>query len=170
MHWRNTKPPGCGGFFIGIVQTPSVIIDVIETQRIAFREAENHAPIGTNGYGPKASEVAFKRMEPEAGKIHICDCTGSIKSGENVRSFGACSAITPRGSSLLVKAFQSLVADSTESDLVVMRYVTQVERKQIPHRAWRPVRNDNDQGMLMKRTTCSSNLLRINLKHDHYHP
>jgi hypothetical protein len=39
MHWRNTKPPGCGGFFIGIVKTPSVIIDVIEIQRIAFREA-----------------------------------------------------------------------------------------------------------------------------------
>ena len=62
MHWPSTKPPGCGGFFIGIVKTPSVIIDVIEIQRMAFGEAENHAPVGTNGYGPKASEVTFKRM------------------------------------------------------------------------------------------------------------
>jgi hypothetical protein len=21
VHWRNTKPPGCGGFFIGMIQS-----------------------------------------------------------------------------------------------------------------------------------------------------
>src|SRR5580704_12810625 len=32
MHWRSTKPPGCGGFFIGMVYPPLVVIDIIDVQ------------------------------------------------------------------------------------------------------------------------------------------
>src|SRR5467141_1823454 len=35
MHWRNTKPPGCGGFFIGILHPPSMVIDTINVQDFA---------------------------------------------------------------------------------------------------------------------------------------
>src|ERR1035437_7243970 len=62
MHWRSTKPPGCGGFFIGIVKTPSVVVDVVDIHGVTFREAENHAPVGANRYRPKAFEITPERM------------------------------------------------------------------------------------------------------------
>jgi hypothetical protein len=32
MHWRSTKPPGSGGFFMGMV-APSVVVHVVDMQQ-----------------------------------------------------------------------------------------------------------------------------------------
>lgn len=62
MHWRSTKPPGCGGFFIGISKTPSVIVDIINVGRVGSGKAKNHAPVRTHCHCPKAFEVSLERM------------------------------------------------------------------------------------------------------------
>src|ERR1035441_3153870 len=84
IHWRSTKPPGCGGFFIGMVQAPSVVIDIINLQRVALHQAENHPPVGAHRHRPKAFELALERMQPAARPVHVRDRIGSIQTGENV--------------------------------------------------------------------------------------
>src|SRR5260370_40952370 len=45
MHWRSTRPPGCGGFFIGMVQSLSVVIDIINGDGITVCKPEDHSPV-----------------------------------------------------------------------------------------------------------------------------
>ena len=45
MHWRNTMPPGCGGFFMVMDWFLSVVIDIINILR-AVVKTENHPPVG----------------------------------------------------------------------------------------------------------------------------
>jgi hypothetical protein len=61
-----------------------MVIDIINIERLALGEAENHTPVGTNRYRPKAFQLALERMQPEARQVHISDRTCSIKARENV--------------------------------------------------------------------------------------
>ncbi len=75
IHWRRTKPPGWGGFFIGVVGSPSVpilkailrgqasmIIEIIYVERIAVGETKDHSPVGPDSDRPKAFHFALERM------------------------------------------------------------------------------------------------------------
>src|SRR5438874_1518426 len=67
-----TVKPGCGGLCIGMVTSPSVLVDIINVSCVAMCiEAEDDSPIGANGDAPKPSQVARQRVEMEAGDIHI---------------------------------------------------------------------------------------------------
>src|SRR6266849_6019181 len=64
-----TVRPGCGGFFIAMSPSPfSVIVDQINIGYVTVIEAKDDAPVGTDGDAPKAGEVAFQQVQPEARK------------------------------------------------------------------------------------------------------
>src|SRR5262245_31676171 len=65
MHSRRTTPPGCGGFFISMVDLHSVVVHVIDVRCIAVYEPENDSPVGAHGDRPIAFQVAAQRMQPE---------------------------------------------------------------------------------------------------------
>jgi hypothetical protein len=88
-----------------------VVIDVVDILRIAFREAENHTPVGTNRNRPEVSEVTLEPMEPESWQIHVCGGTGSIKPCEDVPQLWRVFGDYPARIIILVEAFESLVAD-----------------------------------------------------------
>src|SRR6266851_8393915 len=71
MHWRSTRPPGCGGFFIGMVQSLSVVIDVINGDGITVCKPEDHPPVRPNRNRPKAFQLSLERMQPEPRQVHI---------------------------------------------------------------------------------------------------
>src|SRR5260370_22000430 len=45
MPWRSTRPPGCGGFFIGRGHALSVVIDIINGDGITVCKPEDHSPV-----------------------------------------------------------------------------------------------------------------------------
>src|SRR6266513_88193 len=79
IHWRRTKPPGWGGFFIGMVGSPSVailprqsfrgnasmIFEIIYVERIAVSETnENIAePVGVLAHHAAMVVVFVKAFE-----------------------------------------------------------------------------------------------------------
>jgi hypothetical protein len=111
MHWRSTKPPGWGGFFIGMVQFLSVVIEIINIQRITVSKAKDYSPVCANRRGPKSSELAFERMQPETGQVHIGDTAGSIEPRENVTQPFLAFAHYAAWVIVFMKAFQTLMAD-----------------------------------------------------------
>jgi hypothetical protein len=61
-----------------------MVIRIIDIERVALDEAENHPPIRTNGDGPHTLQLAFQWMQAETRQVHIADRTGGVKSRENV--------------------------------------------------------------------------------------
>lgn len=88
-----------------------MVIDVINIQRVAFGEAENHAPIGPNRDRPKAFELAFERMQTEAGQIQVSGRSGGIKSHENITQLRSMFPDHAARVVVLVKTLQSFVTD-----------------------------------------------------------
>src|SRR5271154_1092246 len=80
MHWRSTKPPGCGGFFIGIVQSPSMAIEVVNVQDIAFRDANN--PSVVFGTRTEQREVYLDGSSP--GQLVLVRHVNSVISGQRL--------------------------------------------------------------------------------------
>ena len=76
IHWRRTKPPGWGGFFIGMVRSPSVailprqsfrgnasmIVEIIYVERIAVSETKDHSPVSPDSNRPRAFHFTLERM------------------------------------------------------------------------------------------------------------
>ena len=53
------KAAGMRGVLHGHRSILSVIVDIVHFQRVSFGKAKNNTPIGANGDGPKAFQVAF---------------------------------------------------------------------------------------------------------------
>jgi hypothetical protein len=86
----------------------SVVIDIINVFR-ALIKAKNHAPVGPNGHGPKASHLAFERMQPQLRLIQVTNGWGGMECRQNISQFVSVFRIyTPRVV-LLKKPFQPLV-------------------------------------------------------------
>jgi len=81
---------------MGMIQAPSVVIDIIDIPHIAAGKTENYPPVGANSHGPKAFELTLERMQPETGHVHVRNRTGSIEPRENVaaRDVGASPSIS----------------------------------------------------------------------------
>ena len=88
-----------------------MVIDVVNVHHVAFRKAEDHAPVGADGDGPETSQVAFERVQPKTRQVHIRACASRIESCENVSQLRR---VFPRYTArvvVLIKALQSPVAD-----------------------------------------------------------
>src|SRR5437588_3243342 len=44
------------------VQSPSVVIDIVNVRCISVGKVEDHSPVRPNGHRPKAFQLAFERM------------------------------------------------------------------------------------------------------------
>jgi hypothetical protein len=98
MHWRSTKPPGCGGFFIGMVL--SSFSGNRHNQRPVRRrpQAENHPPVGAYRDRPKTFQLALERMKLEAGTSISAGVPAASRRTRMSRTFCRCSGLMPRGS------------------------------------------------------------------------
>src|SRR6266403_3827675 len=114
IHCRSTKPPGCGGFFIAMVQSPSVVIHVINVQSIPDDKAKNHSPVRANRDSPEAFQLALERMQPQPGQVHVRSRGGSIETRKNVSQLLRVLAHHAPRVILLVEPFQPLVADRAD--------------------------------------------------------
>src|SRR5262245_20005000 len=84
-----TVRPGCGGLCIGMVTSPSVIIDIINVGRVAmFIEAKDDPPVCANGDAPKPGQVARQRVQVEAGQIHIVGVSRYVQLRQHTGNFG----------------------------------------------------------------------------------
>src|SRR5208282_1066826 len=63
------RPPGWGGFFMGISASLVVVdqVDIADGVRL-FVVAEYQPPVSGNGQAPYSFQVAFERMQLPAGK------------------------------------------------------------------------------------------------------
>ena len=95
-----------------------MIVNIINIPRIAFDEAENDPPIRTDSNRPKTLEVTFERVQAKAWDVHIRDRSRSIKTRENVPQPIRMLANQTAGIAVLVKAFQSLMADRSDHVLL----------------------------------------------------
>src|SRR5229473_4637204 len=84
MHCRSTNPPGCGGLFIAMFQSPSVVIDIVDVHSILIFKSKNHAPVRSNGYRPKSSKLAFQRMQPKTRQVHVRGSACGIETRQDV--------------------------------------------------------------------------------------
>jgi hypothetical protein len=81
IHWRRTKPPGWGGFFIGMVGSPSVailprqsfrvnasmIVEIIYVECIAVSETKDHSPVSPD------SDAAMVVVFVKAFEVLVAD-------------------------------------------------------------------------------------------------
>jgi hypothetical protein len=60
-----------------------MIVDQIDVMGVASIEVENDTPVGPDGHGPEAGQVALERMQPETGQVHLADLIRLIETREN---------------------------------------------------------------------------------------
>src|SRR5580658_1870377 len=90
---------------------PSMIVEIVDIERIAIGETKNHSPVRPDGDRPKAFHLALERMQPESGQIHISDVGRSVETNKNVaESFGVL-AHDAAMIVVIVKALEAFVAD-----------------------------------------------------------
>jgi hypothetical protein len=83
IHWRRTKPPGWGGFFIGMVGSPSVailpkqsfrgdasmIVEIFYVERIAVSETKDHSPVSPDKEVPEVTANGMAQVEQLFSKL-----------------------------------------------------------------------------------------------------
>ncbi len=67
-----------------------------------------HPPICPNGYGPKAFDLAFQRMQPKARQIHISNCRGGVKRRQNIPRLTGMLSVYAAGVVVFKNPFQPL--------------------------------------------------------------
>jgi len=64
-----------------------MIIHKIDVIGVPGFKTKNDTPISRNTDRPETFQIAFERMQPEAGDIHIRNHGCFIKTGEDARDF-----------------------------------------------------------------------------------
>jgi hypothetical protein len=80
MEW-----PGCGGFFIGMVSSPLVVVHQINVERVTVNEAENNPPVAGYRNALHALKIALESVKAIARQIKIRRPLRPIQVTENVR-------------------------------------------------------------------------------------
>jgi hypothetical protein len=65
-----------------------MVIEQINIERIAAVEAEDDAPIRGHLDCPKASQFAFKRVEPEAGGVYVGHSRRGVQTAQDTPNLG----------------------------------------------------------------------------------
>ena len=128
-HETRTALPGCGGFFIGMVVLPSVVVDQLHIVDGPVLEAEDDAPIGPHRDRPIAPPVPLEGMQPVPGKAHGFGGAGDVELGEHhfhpIMQIGAEEASV----SALVEALESSMSEAPYHLQTVKRRWTLVNDK-----------------------------------------
>lgn len=70
----------------------SVVILIIDDERIAVFEAERHPPVAVHLYSPLSGKLALQRMQLPSGLVHLAYLFGQI---EPVKLKGQFASIAP---------------------------------------------------------------------------
>lgn len=95
-----------------------MVIKIIDIQGVALFKPEDHPPVGSNRYRPRAFRLAFERMKPLARHVHITDNGGGVKPCESVAKLDCVFVDHAARIVVLIKAFQSFVADRPDHALL----------------------------------------------------
>ena len=87
-----------------------MVIDIIHVLHVVVR-AKDHLLVCANRYRPKTFELAFERMQPETGHIHIGHGAGCVELRENIAQFDGVFGYHAARVVVFMKAFQSFVAN-----------------------------------------------------------
>src|SRR5271169_1171651 len=61
---RRIRPPTCGGFFIGMVQAPPLmVVNQVNIKGVAFLKSKDHAQVTGDRDAPEAFQVTFERVQ-----------------------------------------------------------------------------------------------------------
>jgi len=64
-----------------------VVIHPINIESIILDKAENHTPIGANGYSVKALPFTLERMKSKTRQIQVRNGSGCTETRQNVAQF-----------------------------------------------------------------------------------
>lgn len=68
---------------------PSVVLEIVDIERVAFCKAEYHSPVSPDRDRLKACELALQRMESETRQVHVRNGRRSVQTNWNIaESFG----------------------------------------------------------------------------------
>src|ERR1035437_3322773 len=94
------EPSGVRGILHRDGSVLSAVVDIINIEYVSVGKAKNHPPVCPNSHRPKTFQLAFRRMQPNTGHVHISATVRAASSLAKIsRNLTMCSAITPRGSS-----------------------------------------------------------------------
>src|SRR5277367_1014661 len=73
--------PGCGGLCMRLIKKiSSVVVLVINQDRVSAFKRESHTPISIHRHSPMAGQIILERVPVPARQIHIRGADGPIKS------------------------------------------------------------------------------------------
>lgn len=104
-----------------------VIIDIINVFSVTFGKPENHSPVGSNGHCPESFHLAFERMQPKTGHVHMGHGWSSVKRSQNIAQLGDMLLVYAARVVMLKKPSQALVANAPYHHDNVMRHVADVK-------------------------------------------
>ena len=91
-----------------------MIVDELHVAGGAVREAEDDAPIGPHRDAPAALAVAFQRMQPEAGKIHVLHGSSRLQSRQDVLDLLDLLRCQPAAVARFVESLQPAVLETAD--------------------------------------------------------
>ena len=91
-----------------------MIVDELHVAGGAVREAEDDAPIGPHRDAPEALAVAFQRMQPEAGKIHVLHGSSRLQSRQDVLDLLDLLRCQPAAVARFVESLQPAVLETAD--------------------------------------------------------
>ena len=86
-----------------------MVIHIVNVKRVGVGKAEDHPPVCSNRYRPKPLELAFERMQPKAGHIHIGYATSRVEPRENIAHLNDVFGENAARVVVFIEPFQSLV-------------------------------------------------------------
>src|ERR1700720_9924 len=93
------------------IQLHLVIVNIIDVNGVAVLEAERYAPITGNRYSPVALQVALKRVQPQAGKVHVVGPTAAVQHCKYITKLLAVPRCHASCCSPIIEGFQSSVLE-----------------------------------------------------------
>jgi hypothetical protein len=96
----------------------SVIVDQINIGYVTVIEAKDDAPVGADGDAPKAGEVAFQQVQPEARKVHILGACRAIQKRQHASDFIDVLGVQAAAVAVYVEAFQASVLKAPEHSAI----------------------------------------------------
>ena len=80
--------PGCAGFSILPIGSAPVIVQQIDVDHLTLFEAEDDAPVCRHPDAPLPAAIAFERMQPQSGSVHVVGTARLIKHRQDVPEAG----------------------------------------------------------------------------------
>jgi hypothetical protein len=91
-----------------------MVVQIVNVEYVTVGKEEDYSPVCADRYRPKSFPLAFKRMQPEAGQIHIGCGVRRVKAYKNVTQLNDVLSDHSARVGVFIKSLQSSVADRTD--------------------------------------------------------